>query len=229
MNENGLTDIKEVCDKYNITSRTLRFYEEEGLIESTREVDSNRRKYTSEQISQVRQILTLRAIGISVKKIKEYLKGNVSLTEIVCLRKAEITASIETKMREIRMLNKTLMAIEDGENVFDEDMKSKRSSISELTEIARKCTGYMIYGELDKIYPYFSKTMTEYMPIDSFKAMWRDSIAGIGDFMRMGETTVSDESDDIVFQEIVFANAKMQIKFVFRNKTIHGLWQSYIE
>lgn len=229
MNEGGFTDIKEVCEKYNVTSRALRFYEEEGLIESTRDADSARRKYTSEQMGRIREILTLRAIGISVKEIKEYLKGNVSLKEAVHLRKAEIIASIESKIREIKMLNETLMAIEDGENVFNLDTKSKKSSTSELTEIARKCAGHMVEGESEKIYPFLSKTMLEYMPIDSFKAMWRDSITGVGDFMRMGETTVSSESDDIVFQEIIFANVKMQIKFVFRNKIIHGLWQSYIE
>ena len=46
MNNEYLYDIADVCQKLNITSRTLRFYEEKGLIQSSRSDDSNRRKYT---------------------------------------------------------------------------------------------------------------------------------------------------------------------------------------
>ena len=33
MDEINLTDISEICEQFNVSSRTLRFYEEEGIIE----------------------------------------------------------------------------------------------------------------------------------------------------------------------------------------------------
>ena len=72
MDETKLIDISEICEQFSISSRTLRFYEEEGIIESTRVEGSARRKYSLEQIARIREVLTLRAIGISVKEIREY-------------------------------------------------------------------------------------------------------------------------------------------------------------
>lgn len=57
----------------------------------------------------------------------------------------------------------------------------------------------------------------------------RDTVAGTGDFVRIGEITVSSESDNIIFQKLCFRNFNIQIKFVFRKNTIHGLWSSYVE
>lgn len=229
MEEWKLTDISEVCAKFNVTSRTLRFYEEKGLIESTRGTDSTRRQYTVVQIERIREILTLRTIGISIREIKAYLKGNVSLKEVVQLRKAEIIASVNSKMREIEMLNDTLMAIDEGEDVLGSESGQEKCSISEQTEIARKCAEHIVKGELDKLYPFFSKRVSEYMPIDAFKAMWRDSTTGAGEFVRIGDTIASSESDNIVFQKICFSKVNIQLKFVFRNNIIHGLWTSYVE
>lgn len=242
MTELDYADISKICERFNVTSRTLRFYEEEGLIESTRILNSSRRKYTEEQIFRIQEILTLRAIGISVAEIKEYLSGNVSLKEAVYLRRAEIVAAVESKMREIRMLNETLMALDNGEELLPTKIAAKKDGAverveniskdrctGERVEIARKCAEYMVAEKFEQVYPYFSGTLTEYMPVDSFKAMWRDSITGVGEFVALGKTIVSDEADYIIFQDIVFRKVTMRLKYVFHDNTIHGLWQSYTE
>lgn len=41
MNNEYIYDIADVCQKLNITSRTLRFYEEKGIIDSTKDGFSN--------------------------------------------------------------------------------------------------------------------------------------------------------------------------------------------
>ena len=51
MNEKHLWDISEVCNMLGTTSRTLRFYEEKGLIQSTTEGLSHRRRYTEQQLA----------------------------------------------------------------------------------------------------------------------------------------------------------------------------------
>ena len=49
-----LYDISEVCELLGTTSRTLRFYEEKGIIQSTKELDSQRCKYTESQLEHIK-------------------------------------------------------------------------------------------------------------------------------------------------------------------------------
>ena len=249
MDETKLVDISEICDRFGISSRTLRFYEEEGIIASTREEGSSRRKYSAEQIARIREVLTLRAIGISVKEIKEYLQGNASLKEIVHLRKAEIIASIESKSREIELLNQALMAMDDGEDLFGAgDLfetpakrnkkatgngptgnKAPESKTAQRVEIVRNCAEWIIQDHLEKLYPYFSKQLREYMPESAFRATWRDCITGAGKFHRLGETCPDNESENVVLQKFHFEKVTVLMKFVFHNLIIHGLWTSSVE
>ena len=249
MDETKLIDISEICEKFDISSRTLRFYEEEGILESTRVEGSSRRKYSLEQVARIREVLTLRAIGISVKEIKEYLRGNTSLREVVHLRKAEVIALIKSKMREIELLNQALMAMDDGEDLFEAaDMfemltkqskkvmgnKSAENKVADnLTarqmEIVRMCAEWIIQDHLEKLYPYFSQQLREYMPESAFKAAWRDAITGAGKFQRLGETNPSNESENVVLQKFYFEKVTIQMKFVFHNLIIHGLWTSFVK
>lgn len=50
-------DITAVCNDLGISSRTLRYYEEIGLIESTKSNCSKRRRYTKEQIEKIQYIV----------------------------------------------------------------------------------------------------------------------------------------------------------------------------
>ena len=61
--------IKDVSSRYGITARTLRYYEDIGLISSTRS-EGHSRLYDETAITRIKQILILRKLGISIKDIK---------------------------------------------------------------------------------------------------------------------------------------------------------------
>ena len=67
---NNLIKIKDVSDKYNITARTLRYYEDMGLISSVRSDDYAYRMYDEESVKRLEQILILRKLNISIKDIQ---------------------------------------------------------------------------------------------------------------------------------------------------------------
>ena len=54
---NELAKIKDVSSKYNITTRTLRYYEDIGLITSTRSDDYAYRLYDENAVKRIEQIL----------------------------------------------------------------------------------------------------------------------------------------------------------------------------
>jgi len=66
----NLIKIKEVSAKYDITARTLRYYEDMNLLTSTRSADVQYRLYDENAIRRLEQILILRKLNISIKDIQ---------------------------------------------------------------------------------------------------------------------------------------------------------------
>lgn len=65
-----LEKIRDVSNKYNITARTLRYYEDMGLLNSTRSDKVTYRMYDENAVRRIEQILILRKLNISIKDIR---------------------------------------------------------------------------------------------------------------------------------------------------------------
>lgn len=77
-NENKLNKIRDVSNQYNISARTLRYYEDIGLLSSIRNDDYAYRLYDEEAIKKLQQILMLRKLNISIKDIKKIFEASNS-------------------------------------------------------------------------------------------------------------------------------------------------------
>lgn len=73
-----LIKIRDVSSKYDITARTLRYYEDMGLISSTRSDDYAYRMYDEEAVNRLEQILILRKLNISIKDIQRVFSTSKS-------------------------------------------------------------------------------------------------------------------------------------------------------
>lgn len=224
-------DITAVCNDLGISSRTLRYYEEIGLIESTKSNCSKRRRYTKEQIEKIQYILSLRSIGLSIKAIQECLSGDRSIKDIVNLHRAQIEASIYDKLNEVHLLNVVLDSLDDGRELCAIKEHKGQVDAGNKTEFIQECSLYIVTGKLDFLYSFFSTRMKDYMPQEAFRKMWEDSTSGLGDYVELGETTkdtVTNDMYDIYYQIIIFEKMKIKLKFVCNNDTIVGLWMNYI-
>ena len=65
-----LIKIRDVSNKYDISARTLRYYEQIGLITSHRSDDYAYRLYDEHTLQRLEQILILRKLNISIKDIQ---------------------------------------------------------------------------------------------------------------------------------------------------------------
>ena len=74
----NLIKIKDVSSKYSITARTLRYYEDMGLINSTRSDDYAYRMYDENAVRRLEQILILRKLNISIKDIQRIFSTSSS-------------------------------------------------------------------------------------------------------------------------------------------------------
>ncbi|WP_160672419.1 MerR family transcriptional regulator [Clostridium sp. C8-1-8] len=71
-----LMTISEVSRSFNISTRTLRYYEQIGLIESKKKEDYAYRVYDEAAIKRMKQIVVLRKLRISLKQIKAIFEDN---------------------------------------------------------------------------------------------------------------------------------------------------------
>lgn len=229
MYQKQIYDITEVCKMLDTTSRTLRFYEEKGIIQSTTVGTSSRRQYTEEQISHIKNVLVLRTLGLSVKAIAELQNSGTDLKDAVLSKRAEIYASIDSRIREINLLNEALSALESGKDIFAEDWQLSSAMNAEEKEIARICTDAILSGDTDTLYEHLSSRLAEYMPRDVYRVVRKDTLAPLGDFVSIDKTVADDRFSNKLYCFIRYSKLGLKITYVFHGGKIDGLWLGYYD
>ena len=229
MYQKQIYDITEVCKMLDTTSRTLRFYEEKGIIQSTTVGTSSRRQYTEEQLSLVQNVLVLRTLGLSVKAIAELQNSGLDLKDAVLSKRAEIYASIESRVREINLLNEALSALESGKNIFSEDWQHSSDLNAEENEIARLCTDAILNGADNILYEHLSPRLAQYMPKDVYCVVRKDTLAPLGNLVSIEKTVVDDRLSNKLYCFVRYSKLGLKITYVFHGGKIDGLWLGYYD
>lgn len=222
-----LYDISEVCNLLNTTSRTLRYYEEKGIIESTKSSLSCRRSYTEEQINHIRNVMVLRTIGLSIDTISRLQQNGANLKDEVIAKRAEIFAYIDSKSKEISLLNEAIAIIEGGESIFEKQIINIQAL--DFNSEARKCAEYIIFENYEELYKHFSPSLIRYKSTDVFKISREDALLPCGDFIEFEKQEIDTAYPNIVYEYVKFSKIGLKIKLVFHNEKIDGLWLSYYE
>jgi DNA-binding transcriptional MerR regulator len=116
----ALFGITELCGEFGITLRTIRFYEDKGLLKPRR--INGTRVYTRRDRARLALILRSKAIGASLDEIKHCLdlygahgEGRVRQLKFVQDRTDQAIAGLETKrahieasLAELRVINATV-------------------------------------------------------------------------------------------------------------------------
>ena len=229
MYQKTLYDITEVCKMLSTTSRTLRFYEEKGIIQSTTVGTSSRRQYTEEQVSLIKNVLVLRTLGLSVKAIAELQNSGTDLKEAVLSKRAEIYASIESRVREINLLNEALSALESGKNIFNEDWQLSSAMDAKEKEIARLCTDAILNGDDKVLYEHLSPRLAQYMPKEVYCVVRKDTLALLGNLVSIEKTVVDDRLSNKLYCFVRYTKLGLKITYVFHGGKIDGLWLGYYD
>lgn len=104
--------ISEVAKELNLTVHTLRYYDKEGLMPFVERTESGTRVFTQSDIDALNVIECLKATGMPIKEIKEFIdwcfEGDSTLQKRFDMfqeRKAEVKTQVEE-------LNKAMELIE---------------------------------------------------------------------------------------------------------------------
>jgi DNA-binding transcriptional MerR regulator len=154
-----LIKIRDISNRYDITARTLRYYEDIGLLTSIRSDEVSYRMYDEDAIRRIEQILILRKLNISIKDIKRIFDTTGSEVVLDVLKKKiesiddEISLLYQLKeivfdfIQEIETLNFTVES--DIKQLYDKakeiemqitnvDYIGKPSNVSRLIEVTNK-------------------------------------------------------------------------------------------
>ena len=138
--------IGKVAKSAGLGIETVRFYEREGLIQPLTRTDSNYRLYSEEGIIRLRFIKRAKALGFSLKEIKELLLLRVDPGASKADVKEQVEAKIDDikkKIKDLKNIQKTLETLDsccDGHGSTvdcpilmaldgDDDLPDKRQTV----------------------------------------------------------------------------------------------------
>jgi len=121
-----LQSIGQVSKQYDISIHTLRYYEQIGLIQSTRNDDNAYRFYDESAVKQLHSIILLRKLRISLKQIKEILDNQ------------NTAATVEILERNISELDEEIMSLSAIRSIltrFAEELRTKADMVLQLDSL----------------------------------------------------------------------------------------------
>ena len=100
--------IKAVCERTNLTDRTIRYYIEEGLISPAFTENYLGRKsfdFTEENISELNDIAVLRSFGFSIDEIRQILNDPSSSMSTICEVRQRARSEFTTSEKKLSVLS----------------------------------------------------------------------------------------------------------------------------
>ena len=107
--------IGDLAKSYGLTTRTLRYWEEVGIIESVQRLDGATRGYTPYYVRRIKFILKLKELGLTIKEMQDlYVAyGDAKETDRMIPRLIEILDQhinkVDEKMAQLALLRKEIV------------------------------------------------------------------------------------------------------------------------
>ncbi len=131
---NELIKIRDVSSKYDISARTLRYYEDMGLITSTRSIDYAYRLYDEIAVKRLEQILILRKLNISIKDIQRIFNtsGSETVLEVLGKKVDDIDGEVALLHELKEIVLEFIHQIEHVDFGYDSDVKKLYEKAKEI-------------------------------------------------------------------------------------------------
>lgn len=114
--------IAQVARMSKVTSRTLRHYDEIGLLPPAWVGGNGYRYYEQEQLLRLQQILVMRELGVSLDAIKEIVHQGRDRIEVLTMHRRWLLAERDRFERLAQTVSLTIDELEGGENVSKKSM-----------------------------------------------------------------------------------------------------------
>lgn len=189
--------IGQLAEQTGLSIRTLRYYDEIGLLVPSERTESGHRIYGKGEIVRLGEIVSLRALGFSLEEIRACL-DDPTFTPASAIRMHR--ARLQKQLREIRGLDERLARLEEFLET-SEDITSEEfiRTIEGITMIEQ----YYTKEQLDELAQRREKFGDE--NIRKYEREWADLIARARTAMEKGSRPESEEVQAIAerWQELI--------------------------
>jgi DNA-binding transcriptional MerR regulator len=122
--------VSEAAERVGLTTHTLRWYEQEGLVEPVGRDSAGRRRYTQEDLDRLNMLTCLRRTGMPVRDMRRYAElarqGDVSMVA----RMALFQRHRERVLERIAELHEDLKYIEHKIDWYASEMGAGCTSVN---------------------------------------------------------------------------------------------------
>lgn len=110
--------IGELAKETGLTVRTLRYYDQIGLLTPSRRMDNGYRLYNEEDIKRLQQILSLRQIGLTLDQIQSsFEEHRFSMGDVVQLQMDQLREQIDNQQQLLKRLEEIHKSIQAQQDV----------------------------------------------------------------------------------------------------------------
>lgn len=102
--------IKEIADKAGVTIRTLRYYDNIGLLKPSFKNELNYRFYTDKDLVILQKIISLKFLDFSISEIEEIMNANNDQQVEMLINKKKL---LEQKIKQLNFINNALDKVEN--------------------------------------------------------------------------------------------------------------------
>ena len=145
--EQAYLQIGEVAERTGVTQRTLRFYEERGLLKPPSRLDGGFRLYSEDDVRRVEQIKRLQSLlGFTLAEIKEMVEADEVKMQIratyrkdaaISERRAKLLKAKEVTEAQVAVINQKLEALQEMKGNLEEKLGHYASWLESLDEQER--------------------------------------------------------------------------------------------
>ena len=217
--------ISEVCKLLGTTSRTIRYYEQLGLIQTTRETPSAPRRLDAENIEQLRRILFLRKIGLSLDEITVVFREKKDAAELIRSKSVALSARITALTERVKLLECVIEAAKKNEDIYALDLQRESEMLdSSHLKTAEIIADLLLSRRFAEITPYLLPEVREHLTPELTKTAWERFTEPCGAYVGKIKRETEGTTVKVYLQ---FEKTGIMIVVPFKGEMLGGLLMKY--
>ncbi|UNK70540.1 MerR family transcriptional regulator [Microbacterium sp. H1-D42] len=179
--------IQEIARLAGTTSRTLRHYDDIGLLAPARIAGNGYRHYDQAALVRLQRILLLRELGLGLPQIAEVLDRGSSEASALETHLAWLRQEQDRMLRQIASVESTITALREGEAIMAENMFDGFDHTQYKEEVENRW-GKKAYADSDRWWRGMSADE---------RSAWQQRVAALsGDWASAAESGIDPASDE---------------------------------
>lgn len=128
-------NMKDVCDKTNLSYETLRYYCNLGLVPNVKRDKNNYRLFDDRDVAWINGLQCLRKCGLSIKELQDYMelakKGKSTILQRKAMLDSKLSSLLDIKLE----IDQSIVYIKDKNLYYDKVLSGEIEYSSNIVNV----------------------------------------------------------------------------------------------